>query len=273
MFKEIFENVKKTHPLIHGIINNVSVNDCANILIACGAAPVMADCGKETAEIQSHSDGLYLNLGMINSEKAEAMLSAGKTANELKHPVILDPVGAGISGFRKETALKLIKEIRLSVIRGNISEIKTLYSGSGNAKGVDAAPEDMAGNEDTVSVIKTAGELSKETGAVTIVSGEVDVVSDGERAYCIRNGHPMMSSVSGSGCQLSAMIAAFVSANPSCPLDAAAAAVSAFGLAGETAYTRLTEKDGNASFRNYIIDAVYNMTPGVLEKGAKYEVR
>jgi hydroxyethylthiazole kinase len=273
MFQKIFENVRKTCPLIHNITNYVTVNDCANIVIACGAAPIMADDKDEAAEITSICSGLNINIGTLNSRTIASMLIAGKRANQLNHPVVLDPVGAGASKLRTDTALQLLDEVKFSVIRGNISEIKTLASGSGTTKGVDADVADKVTEENLVDVVAFAKAFAKKTGAVIAITGAIDIVADSDTAYCIRNGHPMMSSITGTGCQLSAMTAAFVTANPDHPLQAAAAAVAAMGYAGEVAHRRLTEMDGNASYRNYIIDAIYHMTPEMLGKGAKYEVR
>ena len=273
MFQNMLENVRKNCPLIHNITNYVTVNDCANIVIACGASPIMADDKEEVAEITTICSGLNINIGTLNSCTIASMLIAGKRANELNHPVVLDPVGAGASKLRTETAMQLLEEVKISVIRGNISEIKTLASGSGTTKGVDADVADKVTEENLDDVIAFAKAFAKKTGAVIAITGAIDIVADSEKAYCIRNGHPMMSSITGTGCQLSAMTAAFVTANPNQLLEATAAAVSAMGYAGEVAYSRLTEMDGNSTYRNYIIDAIYNMTPEMLEKGAKYEVR
>jgi len=273
MFKNIFENVRKICPLIHNITNYVTVNDCANIVIACGASPIMADDKDEAAEITEVCAGLNINIGTLNSRTIASMLIAGKRANELGHPVILDPVGAGASKLRTDTAIKLLNEVKFAVIRGNISEIKTIASGSGTTKGVDADAADKVTEENLDSIAAFAKSFAEKTGSVIAITGAIDIVADGTKAYCIRNGHPMMSSITGTGCQLSAMTAAFVTANPDHPLEAAAAAVSAMGYAGEIAHSRLTEMDGNSSYRNYIIDAIYNMTPEMLEKGTKYEVR
>lgn len=273
MFKNIFENVRKICPLIHNITNYVTVNDCANIVIACGASPIMADDKDEAAEITEVCAGLNINIGTLNSRTIASMLIAGKRANELGHPVVLDPVGAGASKLRTDTAIKLLNEVKFAVIRGNISEIKTIASGSGTTKGVDADAADKVTEENLDSIAAFAKSFAEKTGSVIAITGAIDIVADGTKAYCIRNGHPMMSSITGTGCQLSAMTAAFVTANPDHPLEAAAAAVSAMGYAGEIAHSRLTEMDGNSSYRNYIIDAIYNMTPEMLEKGAKYEVR
>ena len=245
MFRNLFANVRAKSPLVHNITNYVTVNDCANIVLACGASPIMADDAAEVEDITSLCAGLNLNIGTLNSRTIPSMLLAGHTANRLGRPVVLDPVGAGASHLRTETALRLLREVKFTVIRGNISEIRTLAAGSGTTKGVDA----------------------------DAVTGAIDIVADGERAFCIRNGHPMMSAVTGTGCQLSALTAAFCAANPDKPLEAAAAAVCAMGLAGEAAHSRLSRLDGNATYRNYIIDAVYNMTPEQLEEGARYEMR
>lgn len=270
---ELLENVRRQAPLIHNITNYVTVNDCANILLACGASPIMADDLEEAEEITSICGGLNINIGTLNQRTIPAMLAAGKKANTLGHPVILDPVGAGASALRTETALKLLQEIRFAVIRGNISEIKALTQGSGTTKGVDADVADRVTEENLPQAAAFAKAFSKTTGAVVAITGAIDIVADKHTAYCIRNGHPDMSRITGTGCQLSAMTAAYVTANPGRTLDAAVAAVCAMGLCGETARRRMTELDGNSSYRNYIIDAVYNLTPEALEEGARYEVR
>lgn len=273
MFESVIKNVRNQCPLIHNITNYVTVNDCANILLACGASPIMADDKEEVEEITTICGGLNINIGTLNSRTIASMLLAGKKANELHHPVVLDPVGAGASRLRTDTARKLMDEIQFTVIRGNISEIKTLASGSGATKGVDADVADKVTEENLEEAVAFIKAFARETGAVIAVTGAIDIVADGKTAYCIRNGHPMMSVVTGTGCQLSAMTAALVTANPEQQLIACAAAVSAMGLAGEIAYQRLTQMDGNATYRNYIMDAIYRMTPEQLEKGAKYEVR
>ena len=273
MFQEIFENVKAKSPLIHNITNYVTVNDCANMVIACGASPIMADDEHEVEEITSICAGLNINIGTLNSRTIASMLLAGKKANTLLHPVVLDPVGAGASQLRTDTALRLLDEVKFTVIRGNISEIKTLALGSGTTKGVDADVADKVTEENLDEVVAFAKAFAKKTNAVVAITGAIDIVANETMAYCIRNGHPMMSDITGTGCQLSALTAAFVAANQASPLQAAAAAVAAMGLAGEIAHERMTQADGNATYRNYIIDAVYRMTPEQLEAGAKYELR
>ena len=273
MIQNMLENVRAQCPLIHNITNYVTVNDCANIIIACGAAPIMADDRDEVEEITALCGGLNINIGTLNSRTIDSMLLAGKRANELNHPVVLDPVGAGASKLRTDTALRFLEEVRFTVIRGNISEIKTLACGSGTTKGVDADVADRVTEENLDEVVRFATAFAAKTGAVIAITGAIDIVANGKTAYCIRNGHPMMSSITGTGCQLSAMTTAFVTANPDHPLEAAAAAVCAMGLAGEIAHGRLTSMDGNSTYRNYIIDAIYNMAPETLAGGACYEVR
>lgn len=273
MFQNMFANVREKCPLIHNITNYVTVNDCANVLLACGGSPIMSDDKEEVAEITTICSGLNINIGTLNQRTIVSMLIAGKRANELSHPVVLDPVGAGASKLRTETAMQFLEEVKFAVIRGNISEIKTLALGSGTTKGVDADVADRVTEENLDDVVAFAKAFAAKTGAVIAITGSIDIVADDKKAYCIRNGHPMMASVTGTGCQLSAMTAAFVTANPEHPLEAAAAAVSAMGYAGEMAHSRLNEMDGNSTYRNYIIDAIYNMTPEILEKGANYEVR
>lgn len=273
MLGQMLKNVRDKAPLIHNITNYVTVNDCANILLACGASPIMADDLDEAAEITSICGGLNINIGTLNARTIPAMLAAGRRANALNHPAVLDPVGAGASRLRTETAIALIKEIRFTVIRGNVSEIKTLASGRGTTRGVDADLADRMTEENLPRAVAFAKEFARKTGAVVAITGAIDLVADGERAYCIRSGHPMMSSITGTGCQLSAMTAAYLTANPTQPLEATAAAVCAMGLAGEIAHRRLTPMDGNATYRNFIIDAIYHLTPEELEKGANYEVR
>lgn len=271
--KTYLANVKEKSPLIHNITNYVTVNDCANIILACGASPIMADDKDEVEEITAICGGLNINIGTLNSRTIESMVLAGKKANELGHPVVLDPVGAGASKLRTGTANRLLNEIKFAVIRGNISEIKTLAGASASTQGVDANVADKITDDNLDSAIAFAKAFSKKTRAVIAITGAIDLVCNSEKAYIIRNGNPMMSAITGTGCQLSAMTAAYVTATPEDTLGAAGAAVCAMGLAGEIAHTRLTELDGNSSYRNYIIDAIYNMTPGQLEEGANYEVR
>ena len=272
MFQEMLKNVREKCPLIHNITNYVTVNDCANVLLACGGSPIMSDDEAEVEEITALCGGLNINIGTLNQRTIPSMHKAGKKANALGHPVVLDPVGAGASTLRTQTAKDLIEAVRFTVIRGNISEIKALALGEGGARGVDADVADKVTEDTLPQAAAFAKEFAKKTGAVIAITGAIDIVADSEKAYCIYNGHPMMSSITGTGCQLSAITAAYVTANPETPLEAAAAAVCLMGICGEKAYERLTEQDGNATYRNYIIDTVYNLTGEELEQKANYEI-
>lgn len=271
--KTIFENLKNTHPLVHNITNYVTVNDCANMLLACGSSPIMSDDLGDVEEITSISSGLNINIGTLNSQTIPSMFLAGKKSNELRHPVILDPVGAGATSLRTETALKLLEEVNFSVIRGNISEIKTLALGSNTTQGVDANVGDKVTEYTLDKTIQFACDFSKRTGAIIAITGEIDLICDKETCFVVKNGHPMMSSVSGTGCMLTSVICAYIAANPKEMLKATATAVIAMGICGEIAQERLESQDGNSSYRSYIIDAMYNLTGDNLEIRGKYDIK
>lgn len=273
MLGTCIENVRKTVPLVHNITNYVTVNDVANVLLACGGSPIMSDEPKDVVDITAICGGLNINIGTLNVRTIEGMFVAGKKSNELGHPVLLDPVGAGASALRTDTAVKLLEEIKFDVIRGNISEIKTLALGSGTTKGVDADVADAVTEENLDSAVAFAKDFAKKMECIVAITGAIDLVSDGEKCYVIRNGRPEMGKITGTGCQLSGMMTAFVVANPDAKLEAAAAAVCAMGLAGEIGFSRMQEGDGNSTYRNRIIDAIYNMDGETLDKGANYEVR
>ena len=273
MFGKYLENVRKSVPLVHNITNYVTVNDVANVLLACGGSPIMSDEAEDVEDITSVCGGLNINIGTLHKTSIEGMFRAGKKANELGHPVLLDPVGAGASALRTNTALDLMKELDLAVIRGNISEIKTLALGSGTTKGVDADVADAVTEDNLEEAVAFVKKFAGDTGSIIAVTGAIDLVSDGEKCFVIRNGRPEMGKITGTGCQLSGMMTAYITASPENKLEAAAAAVCVMGLAGQIGWSRMQEGDGNATYRNRIIDAIYNMTGEELEKGADYELR
>lgn len=273
VLKTMLENVRAKSPLVHNITNYVTVNDVANVLLAAGGSPIMSDDADDVEDITSICGGLNINIGTLNKNTIPSMFLAGKKANALGHIVLLDPVGAGASRLRTDTANRLMQEVRFDAVRGNISEIKTLCTGSGNTKGVDADAVDAvteANLDNGVQLVKT---FAAQTGCIIAVTGAIDLVSDGERCWCIRNGRAEMSRITGTGCQLSALMTAFLVANPDRKLDAAAAAVCMMGLAGEIGWANMQPGDGNSTYRNRIIDAIFNMTGDALEEGAKYELR
>ena len=271
MLEKYLEAVRKKSPLIHNITNYVTANDVANMLLACGGSAVMADSPEDAEEITSLCAGLCANMGTLTRDKLSAMLLAGKKSNALSHPVVLDPVGVGSSRFRTESAKELLSNIKFAAIRGNVSEIKTLSGVGGATQGVDASLEDM--HEGLRAAVGEARTLSDKTGAVVIVSGVTDIVYFKGRTGIVKNGCSLMSRITGSGCMLSALTAAFIAASPNEPFEAALCAVILMGAAGEIAFekTKITG-GGNSSFRNHLIDAVFNMDGETLERRADYEI-
>ncbi len=273
-FDALLENVRKTGPLIHCITNYVTVNDVANMVLACGASPIMADDAAEAADITALSSATYINIGTLNARTIDSMLLAGKRANELHHPVILDPVGAGASSFRSKTVRQLMDSIRFTVIKGNSSEVKTIAQGSGTSKGVDADTADSVTDENLDTAIGYVKELSARTGSIIVMTGAIDISTDGDKAYVCRNGHPVLKSITGSGCMLGALAAAFCAANPACLPEAAAAAVSAMGLCGESAYRKTAAAGcGTGTFRSQLIDEMSLLTQQSFTEGCRIEER
>ncbi len=273
MLGKYIENVRKNAPLVHNITNYVTVNDVANALLACGGSPIMSDEPDDVEDITSICGGLNINIGTLNKSSIIGMFRAGRKANELGHILLLDPVGAGASALRTDTAVELMDELKFTAIRGNISEIKTLALGSGTTKGVDADVADAVTEDTLDSAVTFAKELAGKTGSIIAITGAIDLVADAESCFVIRNGRPEMGRITGTGCQLSAVMTAFLVANPDSPLEAAAAAVCTMGLAGEIGWSRMQEGEGNSTYRNRIIDAIYNMDGETLDQGAKYEIR
>lgn len=273
MLGEMLNKVRETTPLVHNITNYVTVNDVANVLLACGGSPIMSDEPQDVEDITSICGGLNINIGTLNIRSIEGMKLAGKKAAELGHAILLDPVGAGASALRTNTAVSLMEEIPFSVIRGNISEIKTLASGSGTTKGVDADVADAVTEDTLDQAVAFVKNFAKQSGSIVAITGAIDLVSDGEKCYVIRNGRPEMGKITGTGCQLSGVMTAYITANLDNKLEAAAAAVCVMGLAGEIGWRNMQEGDGNSTYRNRIIDAIYNMNAETLAQGAKYEIQ
>jgi hydroxyethylthiazole kinase len=254
--------VRERKPLIHNITNYVVMNYTANALLACGAAPVMAHAAEEVEEMVSMAGALVLNIGTLSAPWVEAMVKAGKRANALNVPIVLDPVGAGATLLRTGTARRLIEELSIQVIRGNASEILSLSpekSGS-RTKGVDSV-------HTVDQVAERALSLAGGLKTVLAVTGVVDLITDGERSFRVKNGHEMMSHVTGTGCAATAIIGAFLAVDRDA-LKAAAAALSYFGLAGERAAARAS---GPGTFQIALLDALYEMKGEELKRGAMIE--
>ncbi|MBQ4249085.1 MAG: hydroxyethylthiazole kinase, partial [Clostridia bacterium] len=180
MFEDIIKNVKAKTPLVHCITNYVTVNDVANILLACGGSPIMAQDAREAAEITAIADALYLNIGTLSEQSVKSMLISARAAEKKDIPVILDPVGAGASDFRTQSAKSILEAAPVAIIRGNVSEIMTLAGVKANTKGVDADAGDMT-RFSIDFLVDTAKSLAYTTGAVVGISGKTDIATDGRR--------------------------------------------------------------------------------------------
>ena len=263
--------VRERAPLVQCITNFVTVNDCANIILAAGGSPSMADDVREAAEAVRGSAALVCNLGAIAA--VDAMVPAGKAANELGKPVVLDPVAAGNTALRRQESGRLLAGVKFAAIRGNASEIRALARGELTGSGVDVSGEDAVSDATLPRTVKTARLLAKQTGAVVAVSGPIDVVTDGGQTILLRNGCATMARITGSGCMLTSLLGAFCGADPGHPFEAACAAIAAMGVAGDLAEERrLRNGTGNATFRTDLIDAVFNLTEEQLNGRVRYEV-
>ena len=263
--------VRERAPLVQCITNFVTVNDCANIVLAAGGSPSMADDVREAAEAVRGAAALVCNLGAIAA--VDAMLAAGRAANELGKPVVLDPVAAGNTALRRQESARLLAGVKFAAIRGNASEIRALARGELTGSGVDVSGEDAVSDATLPRTVETARLLAKQTGAVVAVSGPIDVVTDGGQTILLRNGCATMARITGSGCMLTAMLGAFCGADPGHPFEAACAAIAAMGVAGDAAEERrLRNGTGNATFRTDLIDAVFNLTEEQLNGRVRYEV-
>ena len=265
------DQVRATTPLVHCITNYVTVNDVANALLAIGGSPIMSDEPKDVADITSICGGLDLNIGTLNERSIEGMHVAGKRAAELGHVIVLDPVGAGASALRTATAGELVDTLPVRIIRGNMSEVKAVAGASAQTRGVDVNPDDAVTEGNLAASAAFVKSVAEKTGAVVACTGAIDLIATADTAVACRNGVPAMGRITGTGCMLSALVAAFAVANPDDALTAAVAAVASMGLAGQVAAGRMGALDGNGSLRTYLLDALYNLDGAQLADGALVE--
>ncbi len=257
-FSDLFTRLRENRPLVHHITNYVTVNDCANVTIAAGAAPVMADAPEEVCEMVTFAGALVLNIGTLNRGQIESMILAGGMANDRKIPVILDPVGAGATRFRTDSALRILDELEITILKGNAGEIGVLAGAEAHVRGVDSFG--MTG--DPVSI---ARQFAKRAGLTVVISGVTDIVTDGDRILLVDNGHPMMGSISGTGCMAASVTGAFAAVSDD-PVIAAATALAAFGIAGEKA---ASGSRGPYTFKVALFDELAALQPNDLVSGAK----
>ena len=253
---EAFVQIRAGNPLIHHLTNYVTANDSANMTLAIGASPVMATDPGEVEEMVSHAAALVINIGTLNSQLVGSMIAAGQKAMAMGIPIILDPVGAGATALRTATARRIIREVRVSVVRGNLSEIGVLAGFNSDTRGVDSGAS--GGDAETIALA-----LARELQCVVAVTGKTDIVARGVDVCRISNGHPMLARVTGTGCMASSLIGCCCAAVGD-PFIGAVAGLAVMGVAGEIAQRSLQATDGLGTFRIRLFDAVSNMTPDIL---------
>jgi hydroxyethylthiazole kinase len=253
--------LRERKPLVHQITNYVVMNETANATLALGALPVMAHAKEEVEEMASVAGALVLNIGTLSEPWIGAMLLAAKAANAAGVPVVLDPVGAGATRFRTETAKRILDEAEIAIVRGNAAELATLAGREAEIRGVESI-----GASDSGAELATAAAVA--LGCVAAVTGPVDHVSDGDHVIAIRNGHELLGAVSGTGCMATAITGCFVAVAPDRPLEAAAEALVAFGVAGEDA---ARDAKGPGTFHAGLYDALYNLNPDTIDSRAKVD--
>lgn len=255
----LLHELRTQSPLVHCITNIVVANFQANGLLALGASPIMADAIEEAADVSAVSSCTLLNIGTLDSSAVESMIAAGKSASFKERPLVLDPVGAGATAFRKRTVEKLLKELSFTLIRGNAGEIASIAGVEWEAKGVDAG-------DGSANIVEAAKDVALRHRCLVAVTGEVDIVTDGERVIEITGGHPLMARITGMGCLLSAVCAAFLSVGMHAPIEATAYSLAFYKKAGELAAERAS---GPGDFAVHFLNALFQMEDDALDVGQK----
>lgn len=275
---QTLKNLKEKNPLTQCITNYVTVNDVANGLLAIGASPLMSEDPQEQKDIVNINDSLVINIGTLTKSQKEGMYASLDEADNLYKPVVFDPVGAGASELRTNTSVEIINNYSISVIRGNMSEIKILakeynidIENEKTVKGVDVAPEDIISKENIKVNGRIVKELAEKINLVVMASGHIDIISDGKNVYTIKNGDPLMSRITGSGCMLTGIIGGFIGSNEDMLLATITGALS-ITIAGELSAEYIKNNDlGSGSFRTRLIDELYKLNSETLIKRAKLE--
>lgn len=260
--EETLKTVQEKNPLTHCITNSVTINDCANAVLAIGGSPFMAEDAEELEEVVTIADALVINIGKLSKDQVEAMKISAKTANKTDTPIVLDPVGVGVTELRNRTTLNLIENYQMAAIRGNISEIKAIAKLVGvidennTAKGVDVNIDDIITEENLKANSEIIKKLADKLNTTILASGPIDILSDGETTISIDNGDDMMPLITGSGCMLSSIVGSCIGG--STPLEGSLLAILAMNIAGEKARAKVDANDeGTGSFRAYLIDYLY----------------
>ena len=274
---ETLKQIKEKNPLTHCITNSVTINDCANAVLAIGGSPFMAEDAEELEEVVTIADVLVINIGKLSKEQIKSMHVSAKVANETKTPIVIDPVGVGVTQLRNKTTLDLINNYEIAAIRGNISEIKSIAKLVGvidennTAKGVDVNTDDIITRENLSANGKIIKELANKLDTTILASGPIDILSDGTTTVAIDNGDDMMPLITGSGCMLSSIVGSCIGG--STPLEGTLVAILAMNLAGEKARVKVEERDeGTGSFRTYLIDYLYKTNAESLVNESNIEI-
>ena len=260
MISETFEKVRKNKPLVHHITNWVTIYDCANMTRAFGALPVMAHAKEESGDMAAIASSLVLNIGTLTPELIESMIVAGKSANRKGIPVVLDAVGVGATKLRDNETLRLLKEVKIDIIKGNASEIAKLAGMNVTTRGVESTKVEA----DLVGVAK---DLARKSNSTVVITGRQDIVIDGKKMYLVNNGHEMMGCIVGTGCMAASIIGAFAGVEKDYA-KAAAHALASYGIAGELA---AANSRGPGTFKENFFDEVYNLDAKKIEQRAKIE--
>ena len=274
---ETLHKIKEKNALTHCITNSVTINDCANAVLAIGGSPFMAEDAEELEEVVTIADVLVINIGKLSKNQINSMKISSKTANKTNTPIILDPVGVGVTELRNQTTLDLINNYDIAAIRGNISEIKAIaklvgvLDESNAAKGVDVNTDDII----TEKNLKANGDLictlANKLNAVILASGPLDILSDGKTTVVIDNGDDMMPLITGSGCMLSSIVGTCIGG--STPFEGSLVAILAMNIAGEKARAKVDANDeGTGSFRAYLIDYLYKTNSETLINEANIRI-
>ncbi len=266
------QSVRTTTPLVHCVTNYVTVEGCADAVLAVGGSPIMSDEPQDVEDITTICDALVLNIGTLNQRSIEGMKVAGARAASLGHPIVLDPVGAGASELRTRTACELLDDLPVTLVRGNMSEVKAIAGSAAATQGVDVNPEDAVTDiEAARRAAAFARDFAAKAGCVVAITGPIDIVADANRAFAVSNGTPLQGRITGCGCMLSAISGAYVARYADDALEASLAAVVHMGLAGQKAEGRMTEEDGTGTFRRYLMDGLSLLSGDDLAQGALVE--
>lgn len=279
--ERIMEAVPKKAPLIHCITNPISIHDCANVILAVGGRPIMAEHPEEVREITASAGALGLNLGNITDARRTSMLLSGEEAVRRRIPVILDLVGIGCSGLRRTIVREFLemrercsgkeKEPAPLVLKGNLSEIRVLagmeLGQELEVSGVDARPQDVVNDATRDGIAREIRSLARKHEAVVMATGKTDVIADGEQVYLVENGCERMASITGTGCMVTALTAAWLSEGELLPGALLGAVM--YGICGELA---ARDWKGTGTYQVRLMDELSECTWEKIETCRKVSV-